>query len=172
MDFRAGARRSTSETQGKFRTANSTATGTPRCCRCARANAIRLRSAAVSQRPAAARINGAGARIFPGAFVPAQPLRLVPRGAGHSRAPPAPPERGCVAATSRSADQRGGRMDFSWRVRSSAAAAADPARRGTQPRSADAIRGRACMGGAGWFRLFAITARMCAGAVGFDLNCL
>ena len=55
------------------------------------------RSAAVSQRPAAARPKTARPKIFPCASLPSQPLRLIPPGAGHSRAPcarrTAPPPR-------------------------------------------------------------------------------
>ena len=55
-----------------------------------------IRSAAVSQRPAAARTNVARALCLSYASILAKLLRLIPRGAGHSRAPGA--VSGCALA--------------------------------------------------------------------------
>ena len=66
-------------------------------------------------------------------------------GGGEPGAFASPPERGWVAATSRSTHERGGGWDFCLRVPPGEAAAADPARRGTQPRSVCA-RSRSAVG--------------------------
>ena len=58
-------------------------------------------------------------------------------GGGEPGAFASPPERGWVAATSRSTHERGEGWDFCLRVPPGEAAAADPARRGTQPRSGE-----------------------------------
>ena len=73
-------------------------------------------------------------RVPPVATAAADPARRGTQ-ARSVRATHRPPERGCVAATSRSTSENRAAQDFSVRVPPLAAAAADPARRRTQPRS-------------------------------------